>query len=142
MTLLVMAAAGAVFGAGLLLILRGTVLASPPPLTALLEDLYRPRQLMGLKRSPVDRWADRIAGTSTARRDCDLAVCERSTAKFVQDRFTWAVLAAAPGLSLLALSTTGAVTVFPPSLCLLAAAGGIIVGWFYALASERSDANA
>lgn len=141
MTLLVMVLVGGLFGAGVLLILRGTVLSSPPPLSSVLEDLYRPRQLLRVRRSFLEGWADRVAAGSSSRRATELAVCERSTAQFVRDRLTWSLLGLAPGLSFVALSTTGVMALFPVSLCLLGAVGGLVFGWFYALVSLRSDAK-
>ena len=99
----------------------------------MLDDLYRPRVLKPVRRSRLDQLADRVAGRAAKRREADLAVCERSTVKFVQDRLTWSLLAAAPGLAFLAMSTTGALTIFPPAACVLASAAGLVVGWFYAL---------
>jgi len=140
MMLLAMAFAGALLGGGVWLILRGTVWSTPPPLATVLADLRRPRQLQPTHRSQLDVWAERVAGASAKRRSSDLAVCERSTAKFVQDRVVLAVLFAAPGMAFLALSTTGALTIFPPVLCLAASAVGLVVGWFYALVALRHDA--
>lgn len=138
--LLAMVFAGALVGGGLLLILHGTVFAAPPPLSSLVDDLHRPRLLVRARRSRIDALAERLAGSATRRRQTDLAVCERSTAQFVQDRLTWSMLGAAPGMAFLALSATGALTIFPPVWCLVATVAGVVSGWFYALVNLRSDA--
>src|SRR5829696_1772257 len=135
-----MLVAGALLGGGLVLMLRGSVLASPPPLASLLSDLRRPRDLTPLRRSRVDAWADRLAGQAATRREADLAVCERSRATFVQQRITWALLGAAPGLALVAAASTGAAQLVPVGWSLCASVAGMVVGWFYALVDLRSDA--
>lgn len=138
--LVVMTLAGALLGGGLLLILRGTVLGSPPPLATVISELRRPRQLEAARRSRTDVWVDRLAGAAAERRETDVAICEYTTAKFLEQRVIWALLAASPGLAFLALSSTGVTSVFSPAVCLAAFAGGLVGGWFYALISLRADA--
>ena len=140
MMLLIVVVAGGLFGGGVVLILRGSVFAAPRPLGSLVDDLYRPRALTRVHRSRFDVFAERLAGESARRRETDLAVCERSAAKFVQDRFTWSLLLAVPGVGFLVLSLSGSVPFFPPAVCLLAVVGGAVGGWFYALVSLKSDA--
>ena len=82
-----------------------------------------------------------LAGRTSTRRETDLAVTERTPSKFVQDRLTWAMLGAAPGLALIALSTTGVITFVSPVLALAVVVIGAVAGWFYALADLRSDAE-
>lgn len=137
--LLAMISAGALAGAGLLLIARG-VLGETAPLAAVMAELHRPRVAVvpPTRRGAV---AIRLAGRSSVSREQDLAACERTTDRFVQDRLVWAAICASPGAGLLLLSTGGAVEVVPPSIVLLAVPGGAIVGWFYARVDLRSDAE-
>lgn len=140
MSLLVAALAGGLFGAGVFLVVRGA-LVHPAPLGELLAELHRPRTIAP---SRPTRWWHRgwaaVGGAGLAGRDADLAVCERSRAKFVSDRATWAALGAAAGSSALLLRPVGVFTFIPPALALAAVPAGAVAGWFYALADLRSDA--
>ncbi len=133
-------AAGALFGGGLVLMLRGSLWAAPPPLATLLSDLRRPRELAPLRQSHLDQIAERIAGRAATRREADLAVCERTRAMFVQQRITWALLGAAPGFAFVAFSSTGVLALVPVGWALAASAVGFVAGWFYALVDLRADA--
>jgi Flp pilus assembly protein TadB len=140
LNLLVAALAGGLFGAGLLLAIRG-VRVHPAPLGELFADLHHPRTPSAARRTT---WWQRagalIGGVGLAGRDGDLAVCERSRAKFVGDRATWAALGAAAGSALLILRPVGVFTFVPTAAAWAAIPAGAVAGWFYALADLRSDA--
>jgi tight adherence protein C len=137
--LLTMVVAGALAGAGVLLILRGGV-GDTAPLTAVLAELHRPR----FGPRIVDRrdvLIRRVAGRSTPGRERDLAVCERTLDQYVQARLVWAAIGAAPGAGLLLLTAGGAASVVPPGVMLLAMPAGAVAGWMYARVDLRSDAD-
>ena len=137
--LLTMTLAGALAGAGLLLIARGAV-GQTAPLSAIVAELHRPR----VAQSPTtrrDAAVGRLAGRRSDSRDCDLAACERTLDRYVQDRMVWAVLGTAPGAGLLLLSVGGAVSVIPPGGLVVAVPLGAVVGWMYARLDLRSDAE-
>lgn len=126
---------------GFTLLVRGA-LGTTPSLTELADDLRRPRSTSGATVSVLDRIVTRLAGSPTAERSADLAVCDRTEEWFVQQRFVWAVLAAAPGLALFAISSLGADLILPTPLLLAASGAGLAVGWLYARIDLRSDAEA
>jgi tight adherence protein C len=138
--LLVAALAGALLGAGLLLVVRG-VMVHPAPLGDLLADLHRPRTPSAPRPT---RWWERAAAAVGAAgltgREPDLAVCERTHAKFVADRAAWAAIGAAVGGSAVLLRPLGLFTFVPVPLALAAVPMGAVVGWFYALEDLRTDA--
>jgi hypothetical protein len=140
MTLLVMTFAGALVGAGMLLILRG-LSVSATPLAAVVQDLHRVRQHAPARRTRVDAFVEAAAGRALRDRAADLAVCERSSSKFVQDRLTWALIGAMPAMLFLALHTTDVATILPPGLLLIGLPLGGVCGWFYALVDLTSDAK-
>lgn len=140
MMLALMVAASALAGCGLVLIVRGTV-GSTTPLATVVAELHRPRQLATVRQSWLEQSLERVAGPAARRRQTDLAICERSVGKFVQDRFVWAVLGAAPALTGLALSSTGTLSSVPAGLLAAATVAGGVAGWFYALIDLRSDAK-
>jgi len=132
------ALAGGLAGAGLLLVVRGFV-GSTTPLSALVAELHRPRRL----EAPIDhrgRAVGWLAGASSPTRDRDLAVCERDVARWVQDRLVWSLLLASPGMAFVLLSAGGAGLV-SPFVAIGAAAVGAIGGWFYARIDLASDAD-
>jgi hypothetical protein len=139
MTLLVMTFAGALVGAGMLLILRG-LSVSATPLAAVVQDLHRVRQHTPARRTRVDAFVEAAAGRASRDRAADLAVCERSSSKFVQDRLTWALIGAMPAMVFLALHTTDVATILPPGVLLIGLPLGVC-GWFYALVDLTSDAK-
>ena len=140
MNTLLMTLAGALLGGGLLLIVRGA-LGSTLPLTSLVAELHRPRHISTGVRPRTDEFVERLAGRSSPARDADLAVCERTVAKFVQDRLVWSAMGAAPGLALILFGVVGASSVLTPAALLLLAVGGAVGGWFYARIDLRSDAE-
>jgi hypothetical protein len=140
MTLLVMMFAGALVGAGMLLILRG-LSVSPTPLAAVVQDLHRVREHRPVARTRVDAVVEAAAGRALRDRAADLAVCERSSSKFVQDRVVWALMGSVPAMMSLALHTTRVVTVLPPGVLVLGLPMGFACGWFYALVDLTSDAK-
>lgn len=140
MLLALMVFAGCVAGAGLLLVIRGAM-SPPAPLAEVVAELHRPRSNQPrTRRDRIDAAAERVALVGLSGRESDLAVCEKSVAKFTQDRLTWALLASSSGLVLLAIRPLGAVTWLsvPMALGLSVVAG--VGGWFYALVDLRSDA--
>lgn len=136
--LLAMVLAGGVAGAGLLLIVRGAI-GDTAPLAAVLADLHRPR-IATAATSRRDALLRRMAGRSTTARERDLAVCERSVDRYVQDRLVWAAIGATPGAGLLMLAAGGAATIIPVGLLVVAIPGGGVAGWLWARADLRSDA--
>lgn len=137
--LLTMTLAGAIAGAGLLLIARGAV-GHTAPLAAIVAELHRPR----FAQPPTtrrDATVEYLAGRTSRSRDCDLSVCERTIDRYVQDRLVWALLGAAPGAGLLLMSAGGAVSVVPPAGLVVAVVLGAAAGWFYARLDLRSDAE-
>ena len=140
MMLLAMTFAGALAGAGLLLIVRGLTV-SPTPLAAVVADLHRVREHAPARRTRLDALVEAAAGRAVRDRRAELAACERSASKFVQDRLTWSLIGATPAMAFLAFSTTGAWTVLPPGVLLLGIVAGAVVGWFYALVDLTSDAK-
>ena len=139
MMLLVMVAAGAVAGAGVLLIVRGVV-GETASLTSVLAELHRPRidtPTVG-RRTAIVR---NLAGRSTPARERDLAVCERTLDQYVQSRLVWAGLGAVPGAGILLLTAGGGASVVAPSVMLVAVPIGAAAGWLYARVDLRSDAE-
>ena len=139
MNILVVAVAGGLAGAGLLLMIRGIV-GSTTPLVAVVTELLRPRQPTSAL-SLRDLIVERLSGAPTARRDVDLAVCERDLGRWVQDRLIWALIGATPGLGLLLLSSTGSLDVLAPLTLFAVAAAGMVGGWLYARVDLASDAD-
>lgn len=135
-----MSLAGALVGGGLLLVVRGLWTTSTP-LGLLVDELHRPRQLRRVRRSPVDAFAERLAGQSARNRATDLAICERSMGKFVQDRLTWAMLLSTPGMAVTILVWGGLVDIVTPVVAVFLAVSGAAVGWLWALYDLRSDAR-
>lgn len=140
MTVVLAALAGALFGAGLLLAVRGALL-HPAPLSDVLADLHRPR--VAAATQPATLWQrcwDAAGGVGLSGRHADLAVCERTRTKFVTDRVTWAALGAAAGSAGVILRPVGVFAFLPTAVVLAAIPAGALVGWFYALVDLRADA--
>lgn len=137
--LLTMTLAGAIAGAGLLLIARGAV-GHAAPLAAIVAELHRPRVVQP-PTTRRDATVEYLAGRTSRSRDCDLSVCERTIDRYVQDRLLWALLGAAPGAGLLLMSAGGAASVVPPAGLVVAVVLGAAAGWFYARLDLRSDAE-
>jgi tight adherence protein C len=137
--LLTMVLAGALAGAGVLIIARGAV-GETMPLSAVVAELHRPRTAAptSTRRDALLRW---LAGQPTIAREQDLAVCERTTDRYVQDRLVWAAIGASPGAGLLVLTAGGAASVVPAGILVLAVPVGAVAGWFYARVDLRSDAD-
>lgn len=141
MMTLMTAVAGALVGGGLILLIRGT-LGPTESLPSFVEELHRSRE--PVVNAPTSWTTDllaKTAGESAARHRADLEVCERTIAKFAQDRFAWAAIGAAPGMLLLASSRTGFIPFASPVVALAAVIVGSIGGWFYAIIDLRSDAE-
>jgi tight adherence protein C len=124
--------------AGILLIVRGLV-GVTTPLSAVVAELHRPRHPM-TARPRRAQLVEQLVGKRTPGLERDLAVCERSPAKYVQDRFVWALLFAAPGLAITLLSVAGAVSWASPAVGLSAIVAGAVGGWLWARADLASDA--
>lgn len=132
--------AGLLAGCGLLLLIRGAI-SPAPPLAELTADLHRPRSTIPTtRRDRIDRAAERFALMGLAGRTADLEVCERSVAKFTQDRMIWAMLGASIGLLALAVRPLGIFTWLTTSVAVAVVVVGATAGWFYALVDLRSDA--
>ena len=140
MNTLLMTVAGALLGGGLLLIGRGAI-GSTIPLASLVAELHRPRHPSIRTRRRTDQLVERLAGRSTPVRDAELAVCERTITKFVQDRLVWCALGAAPGLAMITFGVVGAGTMLTPPALLLLGVGGGVGGWLFARIDLRSDAE-
>ena len=140
MNTLLMALAGALLGGGLLLMVRGAV-GVTAPLSSLVAELHRPRDATAGRRGRLDELVMQLAGRSTPPREADLAVCERTIAKYVQDRMVWSAIGAAPGLGLMLLTVAGASSILPPVTLILGTSGGMVAGWSYARIDLRSDAD-
>jgi tight adherence protein C len=125
--------------AGLLLIVRGLA-GVTTPLSAVVAELHRPRHPT-TARPRSAQLVEQLVGKRTTALERDLAVCERSAAKYVQDRFVWALLFASPGLAITLLSVAGAVSWATPTVGLLAIVAGAAGGWFWARADLASDAE-
>jgi Flp pilus assembly protein TadB len=124
----------------LLLMIRGAM-SPAPQLSELVAELHRPRSTARLtRRERFDAAAERFALLGLGNRECDLQVCERSIAKFTQDRLVWAMLGASFGLAGVALRPIASVSWFTTPLAVVAIIGGAVSGWFYALVDLRSDA--
>jgi tight adherence protein C len=133
------AVAFAVGMAGVLLLVRGLI-GVTTPLTAVVAELHRPRH-PNTARAHRAVLVEQLAGKHTATLERDLAVCERSPAKYVQDRFVWALLFAAPGLAVTLLSAAGVVAWATPSVGILAIVAGAAGGWMWARLDLASDAE-
>ncbi|MAT05536.1 MAG: hypothetical protein CL424_10895 [Acidimicrobiaceae bacterium] len=103
-------------------------------------ELHRPR-LAGPPVARRDMLLRQIAGRSTPARERDLAVCERTIDRYLQDRLVWAALGSASGCGLLVLAAGGAATIVPTGLLVLAIPVGVAAGWLYASVDLRSDAD-
>jgi tight adherence protein C len=133
------AVAAATGMAGVLLIVRGLA-GVTTPLSAVVAELHRPRHPTAA-RSRSAQLVEQLVGKRTTSLERDLAVCERSTAKYVQDRFVWALLFAAPGLAITLLTIAGAVSWATPTVGLIAIVAGAAGGWLWARADLASDAE-
>ncbi len=141
MMALVMAFAGALVGGGILLIVRGA--AGPTAsLTSFVDELHRPREVQ--VAAPTSWTTDvmtKVAGRGAERHAADLAICERTPAKFAQDRLAWTAIGATPGVLALGLSPTGAISVLTPAVGLLLLVAGAVGGWVFSVFDLRSDAE-
>lgn len=137
--LMAMVVAGALLGSGLVLILRGAV-TSTTPLASVVAELHRTRQVGSVSTTRGDHVVEHLVGRRSDRRRAELAVCERSDAKFVQDRALWALIFAAAPLGALLLAATGTWTAVSPAIVLAASAMAGVAGWLYAVVDLRSDA--
>jgi tight adherence protein C len=124
--------------AGVLLMVRGLV-GVTTPLSAVVAELHRPRHPATTRRRRA-QFVEQLVGKRTPKLESDLAMCERSPAKYVQDRFVWALLFAAPGLAITLLAVAGTVSWATPALGLVAIAAGAVGGWLWARADLASDA--
>lgn len=136
---IVVALAGGLIGGGAWLLLRG-VIGPNASLVAFVDELHRHRPTEGLRQPRLEAWLTAAAGRSASRHAQDLAVCERSVAKYAVDRLAWSALIAAPPMLVFSLSYAGIWTAVPPGVALVAVPAGAIVGWFYAIVDLKSDA--
>ncbi len=127
--------AGVLLGGGLLLIFGG-VFARAMPLAILASD--ESQSAAGRAASPIEVFA----GDAASRLAQDLAVCDRTPAKFASDRvINTAVFAFLPGVVFL-LTLTGTVGLSPLMLLVVTIGAGA-AGWIYTTpALKRSAAEA
>ena len=129
---------GALAGCGLLLVFGG-VFARAMPLSVLASDDPQSTSSAGRAASPIEVFA----GEAATRHAQDLAVCERTVAKFASDRvINTAVFAFIPALVFL-LTFSGAVGLSPVLMLVVTGAAGA-GGWIYttpALKSSAADAR-
>jgi tight adherence protein C len=138
MNLIIVVVASGCAAAGVLLGIRG-MLGVTTPLAAVVADLHRPRQTgAGLSRS--NRAIEILVGKRSDGLRRDLSICERTDAKFVQDRLIWTLLFSVPGLLVLFGSSLGAQWA-SPVVGLIVLFGGGVAGWFYARTDLASDAE-
>jgi tight adherence protein C len=138
--LLLLSILGAGVGAtGLLLLLRGLASTSPT-LDALVSDLERPRTPAPPGKRGQIEVLEQLAGRRTPERDAQLALLERSTGKFVNDRIVWAALGTAPGILAVAAANAGLYPFLTPLVAFGVLVGGAAGGWLWALNDLRSDA--
>lgn len=139
MTVLVVAAAAAGAAAGIVLIAWGLV-GTAPSLDRAVAELHRPRHPAPYRASG-SAWLERLAGRPSGRRLSDLTVCERDTARWIQDRLKWAGLIAA--LAAMAGAVVPAAAGYGTSLpvIVVALAAGAVAGWLYAVVDLRADAE-
>lgn len=138
---LVAAFAGALIGGGLMLIVRG--FAGPnQSLSAFVDELHRPRVTnVAAPTSWVTQTLEKTAGRAADRHRADLDICERTSAKFAQDRLAWAAIGATPGVLALGLAPTGAISFITPLIALVLLVAGAIGGWVFSVFDLRSDAE-
>ena len=124
--------AGVLFGGGLLLIFGG-VFARAMPLAVLASD--ESQSVAGRAVSPIEVFA----GDAANRLAQDLAVCDRTPAKFASDRLiNTAVFAFLPGAVFL-LTLTGTVGLSPLMLLVVTIGAGA-AGWIYTTPALKHSA--
>ncbi len=137
-----MAVAGALIGSGLLLMARGLI-GPTASLPSFVAELHRPRATsIAAPTSWVDNVLVKTAGQSAERHRADLDICERTPAKFAQDRLAWSAIGAAPGILALGISPTDLVDFVSPIVAILLTLAGAAAGWVYSVFDLRSDAEA
>jgi len=136
MTVVMVAVCCGLAAAGVLLIVRGMV-GTTAPLAGVVTELHRPRGTASGRRTIS--W-DRLAGRPSPSRDSDLAACGKDTGDWVRDRCTWALLGAAPGLMLSALSSAAVLTSVTVTTALAVVVVGAAAGWLWARVDLASDA--
>lgn len=138
MMMLVMACAGGLVAGGLLLIVRGAI-GPNLAIDQVFVDLHRPRDVASQPQRLTAQLAERAVGSSSQQHRVDLELCERSKSRFAQDRLTWALLGALPGI--LAVVSGDLIFRLSPLVALLLATVGAVAGWFYAIVDLKSDAE-
>lgn len=142
MMALTMAVAGALIGGGLLLAVRG-LLGPTASLPSFVAELHRPRAAeLSAPTSWVDNVLVKTAGHSAERHRADLDICERTPARFAQDRLAWSAIGASPGILALGISPTGIAEFISPVVGILLMVTGAVVGWVFSVFDLRSDAEA
>jgi len=145
--MVVAAALGASFAAGLWLIARGLT-ATPRSLRTLSSELIAPRPAVALRETAMSaatgrsRWvriADRLQGTASPRLAADLWVLQRTLERYTLDRLGYAVLLTTfVGVALTALPLAGVAV--PALVALAALALALVAGWAYPAIDVRSRA--
>jgi hypothetical protein len=136
-----MAVAGALVGGGLLLMIRGA-LGPTASLPSFVEELHRTREpVVHAPTTWTDDLLTKTVGAGATRHRADLEVCERTPAKYAQDRLAWTAIGAAPGLLTLAIAPIGVASVLNPFVALALLVAGAAGGWMYSIVDLRSDAE-
>jgi tight adherence protein C len=138
MNVFLIAIAAAVGMVGVLLVVPGLA-GVTTPLSAVVAELHRPRHPI-TTQSRSAQLVEQLVGKRTTGLERDLAVCERTAAKYVQDRFVWALRLAAPGLAITLLSIAGVMSWATPTVGLVAIVAGAVGGWLWARVDLASDA--
>jgi Flp pilus assembly protein TadB len=106
----------------------------------LVENLHKPRvNVTGVRReTPV---VSVLAGRPSARRDADLAICERSLGKYAQDRAIFALMfGGVPLIGGLLVGSLGGIRI-PSAMLLLVSLVGAAGGFAFAVQDLHSDAE-
>lgn len=136
---IIAAIAGGLVGGGALLLLRGAI-GPAASLAAFIDELHRPRPTRAAHQPRAEAWITATVGRSASRHSQDLAVCERSVARYAIDRLAWAALFTSPAILVFALSYAGIWTAIPPALAAASIPIAAVAGWCYAIVDLRSDA--
>lgn len=126
---------GVLAGSGVLLIFGG-VFARALPLTVLANDESPTAASAASTPWPIELFA----GDAATRHAQDLAVCERSVAKFASDRIVNAATFAFLPLIAFVLSLTGTIG-FSPLLFLVVTIGAGVGGWVYTTPALKRSAE-
>ncbi|MFV0526584.1 MAG: hypothetical protein ACK5RL_19025 [Acidimicrobiales bacterium] len=125
--------------AGLLLAAAGLV-GPVRSLDAVVADLHQPRTPTSLAAGRI-QWPAAVVGRWTPRIEADLAVCDRSQARWTLDRMRWAGLGAALGLLGAVVVPAAAGRAPGPVEVLVVAGVAAALGWLWAVPDLHQDAE-